>query len=346
MAQMYEESMPITTLLPIEDCILVAGGGGNVLFGFPNRLFLLSPEKEVLDEKDACALVITAKAYANLVILQHEESFELVHIEDKKIKGPFKLPEGCESPVVVDGSVVFLAEGKVMECPVEDLLSDSPEPSTVPYAFRDGGEPQGKILRLTTSQNSLACITEGAFGTFIVHSLLSGEHKPSPYPDGMGQTGAQKKHVRKTYDVFNRMPSAYTAAPESAYVTQLADKKGVVTMVGSRKYMVIEKKCIVVASLGNDEYILGTGEGCIIKYCKGAEVWRRKISSNPISSIVRQGPFLYCSTIHGQIFTVREKYTPLIYSKKFGALMFAAGAVAVNYMAPNLFRKCLGWIWG
>ncbi|OAG28858.1 hypothetical protein NEDG_00997 [Nematocida displodere] len=320
MGERYKEGMPLTTALAVEGKILVGGGGGNPLFGFPNKLSLLTPRLELLHEVIVKSVVVSAKAYQNQVIVSYEDSSELFTIHKNTIQGPVHFPEGASSPIILDNQIHFVAKEGIYECSVEAFL-DNPD---FPYPLTEK-KTTDKVISILGINNQL-----GEIVTKENEYLLS-------------QKGEQSLLDGEICD--------YTSERSLGYIVQLPKStRSVVTMTSHGKtHRVIESKCIVIHCLSNQSFLVGNGDGYIINYSRGKELWRSKVFSTPVSSITSIGKTVICTSINGRVSVISTSSAKVFI--KVGAAIGAIGAAALlrhwgMAAAKGLFHRAVDAAFG
>ncbi|KAI5186991.1 hypothetical protein NEHOM01_1849 [Nematocida homosporus] len=277
MQEVYREHMPLTALLNIQGNVLVGGGGGNVQFGFPNQIVLVSPSKAVLAKQDVRTVVISLNGSADAVIVSYGDSFDLFEI-DKDLStliGPFPLPNGCISAVICGSTLYYLLSRRLYSLPISGFIKGaSPGLMALPATMRT----TDTVIRLFSGDSGVDCLVqrEGDY-------LLINNQSVSALEDKI---------------------SYYTREGESlAYIIQRSEERTGITMQYQNKvYQVIESRCICVCALGQGLFVVGDGDGSLIAYRRGREVWRKKVSHSPITSISRvERGGLMCCTIHGDL---------------------------------------------
>lgn len=309
----YQEGMPITALVEAGGCMLVGGGGGHALYGYPNELFLLSASLEILDRKVARSLIVSVKVYGRFAVLEYESAFELFEIAEGKICGPRCLPEGSRFPVVKDDAVVYLRKNQLWQICLADFLKG--KLAETEYAM-DGVQKEDTLLMLLGRSDCLSCL------------LLRGEDHLLVGP-------------HETEVLAGEIKDSSAGGP-LAYLLQV-DKE--LSQVGLGAVKVLEPKCTTICSEASGECYVGTGDGWLIKYRDGAEMWRKQVfKSAPISSVAVVKGRIYCSSITGRIAAVSSKL-PLSFVRGGAIGVLAAAVLAgTKYFATDAVRSSLAQV--
>lgn len=108
----YEECIPLTGIKRAGDAFLIGGGGGNPLFGFQNKLVLLDRNLNTISEEITEELVVSIRVFGNIAVVEHIKEYSLYKI-DQTIKKIRNLPAGIKSPVIIEGEILYIKEGRI-----------------------------------------------------------------------------------------------------------------------------------------------------------------------------------------------------------------------------------------
>ncbi|KAI5130950.1 hypothetical protein NEPAR04_2302 [Nematocida parisii] len=287
----YKEGMPLTSIGQAGNHLLMGGGGGNPLYGFPNRLVLVDTEFNEVWSQTVKEIVVSAKVYSNrYAIVEYPDSFELFFIEAGKIEGPFPLYFGMHSPVIVKDVLYYVREGRVYSAEVSKIRKEKEKRET---AEKEENEKRGSDLEEESAEVRLG---EGS----KVRSL---------YTNGASvlYTTAKNGVLFLTQEseeqvMLDGVITNYTANKSFGYIIQLKDDESLINMThNGRTWTVIEPMCITVHSTGDGRFYVGTGTGEVIAYTGGVELWRKKLFPSPVSCITSAQGVLYCTCINGQV---------------------------------------------
>lgn len=314
MTETYIESMPITTLLQENGRIFLGGGGGNTAFGFPNQVLLLSPGKEVLSRRNVKTIVVSAKIYGEYVIVDFGGEYEIYSIKGGVIEGPFPIDLSFLSPVIISDSLFYIKNNKISCVALQEFLRGEGKEA---FISTEEAEDE-RISSLIVESRKLIYLVEKKEENFLV------------------------RNGRKSY--LDGPICNYTSDLELGYIIQLPKQNSLITMHSSasgreKKWKVIEPKSICIHSMGKGVFMAGTGDGYIIRFREGREVYRKKISDCPISSITSIGSMLHCSTINGHYISVPVKEGSKILSLVLMASIGAAVAFSLKHLASESLQK-------
>lgn len=278
----YKESMPLTSISKTGNNLLLGGGGGNPIYGFPNRLVLVDGEFTILSDIKVKEVVVSSKVYSNIyAVVEYPSSYELFMIQNNEIKGPFALSSGVHSPVIVKDVLYYTKEGKVHRTELAKI--------------KEKLEEAGQDVLCSESEKHVD-LNENRAVKYLytnTHSLLYKTQKNGLL---MLHTGEGKE------EMLDGSISSYSMNKSFAYIVQLPKDDSLITMMHEgKKWTVIEPMCITVHSEGNGDFYVGTGKGEVVAYRKGVELWRKSIFPAPVSSLATANGFLYCTNINGRV---------------------------------------------
>jgi len=301
----YEEGMPITSVIDVKGSILVGGGGGNKLYGFPNKLFLLDTEMNVLDNLLVKKAVFSTKCYENFVIVEYEDcTFEIFEIDNGKITGPHSFPEGARSPVLFDGMSLYVKDNGIWSISLLGLIEGNTNKEA---QFSRQPERGDELVALLVKGENLLVLVKRKEGFLLLD--------------------------REFTAALSGPISDYTNVREFGYIVQMKKEMSYVCMEGAVKTHAIEPKCTTVNSLGDGAFLLGDGDGCLIKYKNGRKAWKTRVFKNsPVSSIGSIGSSLYCSSINGRLVKVDSREGMDLKRVAFG-MFIGLGVLCAAYFA-------------
>ncbi|KAI5173178.1 hypothetical protein NEFER03_2138 [Nematocida sp. LUAm3] len=326
MTETYMEAMPITTLIQENGRIFLGGGGGNTAFGFPNQVILLSPGKQVLSRRDVKTIVVSAKIYGEYVVVDFGGEYEIYSIKGGKIEGPFPIDTSILSPVIINDSLFYIKNNKVFCSSLYEFLRGEGEEA---FISTEHAEDE-RISSLIVENTKLIYLLEKKQENFL---------------------------IRNNRKIFLDGPICnYSSDLEFGYIVQLPKENSLITMHSctsgkEKRWRIIEPKTICIHSLGKGTFIVGTGDGYIVTFKEGREVYRKKISDCPISSVTSIGDMLHCSTINGHYISISKKEGSKIFSLILMASVAAGVAFSLKHLAyDSLCRlaaplyKMFGWV--
>ncbi|KAH9385173.1 uncharacterized protein NEMAJ01_0069 [Nematocida major] len=339
----YLESMPLTSGVRVGEHILIGGGGGNPIFGFPNRMSLLDSDFNVVCEKSVKEVIVSIRVHCGAyAIVEYPSSHDLFTVESGQIKGPVPLPAGIVSPVIVGEFLYYVRDGRVLKASVRGLVQACESSESHVSASRsnsdDGAEVQGGSDAETLSRASDSAVQQpakdqgsdlsaslsgegaGEKKSYVdAHSepveLASGVSVRSLYTDGDSllyrtcKNDVPLLHTESGRAVMlDGAVSSYSMNKSFAHIIQLGGDESLVTMThkGST-WSVLEPMCVTVHSTGDGSFYVGTGLGDVISYKCGREMWRKRIFKSPVSSISSQKGALFCTCINGLLSRVSRE---------------------------------------
>lgn len=293
----YIESMPLTSVATTEDGkLVIAGGGGNVLFGFPNRVLILCPKtREVSAWVDTRAVVIGAKVFGKAILVGYEDGIDVLHWDGSKLKKVLSFGEETLSAVIIKDTLYRLINtGKIIQIELPEVEDDNTTDTTT--------------KKDTTDTATLSLDKYSLGKKDIIVGLISGINTPGVI-------------VRRGEDFFllrKDMPEcildgeissySYTQEGNLAYICQLPKDLSSITLETANGgiFRMLYHKCTCVHLLsgtgGDTKLFAGTGDGEVVRYDRGKERWVKVISSSPISSICDLNKkSLFCTTINGRL---------------------------------------------
>ncbi|KAI5190410.1 hypothetical protein NEMIN01_1034 [Nematocida minor] len=327
----YKESMPLTSISRTGKNFLLGGGGGNPIFGFPNRIVMLDAELNVLAEANVKEVVVSSKVYSDeYVLVEYPSSYELFILSEGDIQGPYTLPFGVYSPIIVKGTLYYIKEGKVFKIEVSKIKNSKTAESEIKIKTKEITSNKGHADTMN-SQSSPDNITTQDADSSTSHDTSDQQHEAasasdlsswekavdineeikmsSLYTNGQSLLyKATKKNIPFLFmeegrEVMLDGPiSSYSASKSLGYIVQLPKDKSVLTMMHRDQiWTVIEPMCITIHSTEDGVFYVGTGTGHVIAYKKGRELWRKKVFTSPVSGIASMSGQLYCTCINGRV---------------------------------------------
>lgn len=338
----YKESMPLTSISPVKEHFLMGGGGGNPLFGFPNKLILIDKDLNLLCDINVKEVVVSSKVYDGAyAVVEYPGSFEVFVVEGREIKGPFVLPAGVRSPVVVKEVLYYIRGEKIFKSKISKLKgADLPYPEiekTKKISNTSDNETAAEEIRAPeASATSPEDINTNGAGQKAsdppkqedtdapekkeAHTLIEGWEEPvtiegsvnirSLYTDGENLLYKINRNSVGFLCMDNGHESMLdgsiaesTISKSFGYIVQWKKDLSIITMTHEGKsWTVIEPMCITIHSMNNGMFYVGTGTGHVIGYKDGVEQWRKKVFTSPVSSIGSDGSrYVYCTCINGRV---------------------------------------------
>ncbi|KAI5136600.1 hypothetical protein NEAUS04_0883 [Nematocida ausubeli] len=109
----YVEGMPLTSVVCSNGSVVIGGGGGNPLFGFPNRIILLDSACNEIMHLTVRDIILSLRAVPGAVLVEYFNFFEVFLIKDGVIDGPVWGEEGVTSAVLGSDGVYYVKNGLV-----------------------------------------------------------------------------------------------------------------------------------------------------------------------------------------------------------------------------------------
>jgi hypothetical protein len=272
----YVGGTPITAMARFGERLLVAGGGGNPLFGKPNVAMLLDSDNRILHKISVSGVASGISSHGNLAIIHYTEGGNEICTVEETISTPAKLPEEMVSPVVCKNRIYYTnSEREVRTEPADKYVEGAGKGNGAAEIVY----PEGVFSKILVIGDTINCVTEKGGHRILTYNgrsyVLDGEVVSYAYESGL-----------------------------LVYLCQIEGGKSVVRMSGGMNCLALESKATCVSTDGRN-VVCGTGDGYVLVYRDQKRIMRKRVFDFPITNIaIIRGRAVF-STLDGKLLNAR-----------------------------------------